>query len=256
MNAREIYQTWAPPESLWSPWAKPVLFAHLARSEKLPAVVIPIVRLDPAPGPTTGTAIVVDLPGLESISLGLDLARVGFRPVPLFNGCPAPDFLDRRADEVVPTEPLLNALIHATDQLLSVALPNEAPPAFLLDGDRLGTGQPVAPRMFDNRWVVFSTDFPSVAYLRGRGIINICIVHRGRLCDDLEDVLQQWAQVGISLSHIDRDQGDTAVRLTLTRQWLAPFNRIARRIWALVSLRRNPVGGYGGFVPEGGSSGG
>jgi len=29
MHCEELFAAWAPAESIWSPWAKPVVFAHL-----------------------------------------------------------------------------------------------------------------------------------------------------------------------------------------------------------------------------------
>src|ERR1700740_3113253 len=104
MDPRVIYETWAPPDGRWSPWAKPVLFAHLPRGAGgLPAEppqrasgLVPLVeeaapsprdqpggslacRLEGDAIPGRDTALVLDLPGLESIDLGLDLVRLGFR---------------------------------------------------------------------------------------------------------------------------------------------------------------------------------
>ena len=49
-----------------------------------------------------------------------------------------------------------------------------APPAFLLDSDRMKAPAP-DPGRFDNRWLVFPQDFPSAAFLRSRvhlGVAN------------------------------------------------------------------------------------
>ena len=80
----------APPHGRWSPWAKPVLFAHIDAVEGLPHIDIPEIRLPIDRAKAGGTALVVDLPGLESVGLGLELARRGYRPVPPFNACPNP----------------------------------------------------------------------------------------------------------------------------------------------------------------------
>ena len=170
MDSSEIFETWAPTGAPWSPWAKPVLFAHITGPAKGSAVAGPDERLELAAAPLPGTAFVVDLPGPESIEAALELARLGFRPVPLFNGCPDPDFLGKPDDEAVPTAPLLAALIDGADPLKTAGLPLDAPPAFLLDADRLGTGRRLVPNVFDNRWVVFATDFPSAGLLARRGI--------------------------------------------------------------------------------------
>src|SRR5580658_4377887 len=124
MDPRVIYEAWAPPEGLWSPWVKPVLFAHLSQSE--PPVAVPVLSsaaelgLDLAKA--GGMALVLDLPGLESLGLGLELLDHGYRPVPLFNACPAAEFLGERGDEVVPVAPLLPALVQGVDRIKAAGL--------------------------------------------------------------------------------------------------------------------------------------
>lgn len=44
-----------------------------------------------APAPAERTALVVELPGDDSLRAGLALARRGFRPVPLVNAVAGPD---------------------------------------------------------------------------------------------------------------------------------------------------------------------
>jgi hypothetical protein len=257
MDPRVIYETWAPPDGLWSPWAKPVLFAHLRESGTRPPVEIPEVRVEWKPASTHRPALVVDLPGLESIGLALDLLRLGYRPVPLFNACPDTGGIELEvAREVVPAQPLLSALLQVTDHLKSAALAPDAPPAFLLDANRLGMDKPIGPGVFDNRWVVFPTDFPSANFLAAQGILGVQVVHRGELPGDLLDVLQIWQRQGISLSQIDLEATGAPGPLTWSRMWASGLSRLARRLWVLMSLRRNPRGGFGGLVPEAAWSGG
>src|SRR6202008_1339291 len=93
-DKQELFNNWAPPYSVWSPWAKPVLFAHYP---------MPLPELIPLPPPDLSDipsalgeavqerwALVVDLPGPQSVFVGLALADMGYRPVPLFNACPPP----------------------------------------------------------------------------------------------------------------------------------------------------------------------
>src|SRR5271157_381954 len=257
MDPRSIYEIWATPHGLWSPWAKPVLFAHLDEAGNLPIVGIPEIQLPFDPSKVGGTAIVVDLPSLESIGLGLELARLGYRPVPVFNACPSPAVHDEDvAPEVVPVTPLLSALAQGAHRLKSAGLSGDAPPAFLLDANRLGGEKPIGPGWFDNRWVVFATDFPSPSFLAHRQIRDVELIHRGALGEDLLDVLRDWNREGILLLHTDLDQPGPPSALVVPRTWLLGLSRLARRLWALLSLRHNPRGGYGGIVPESESSGG
>jgi hypothetical protein len=251
MDLRSIFEIWAPPHGPWSPWAKPVLFAHLDVAGELPSAEIPEIRLPFDRPKQGGTAIVVDLPSLESIGLGLELARRGYRPVPLFNACPSPPgFHGEAVPEVVPVTPLLSALVQGTDRLKAAGLSGDAPPAFLLDADRLGRGGPIAAGWFDNRWVVFATDLPSARFLAQHQITAVELVHRGAPGEDVLDVLGDWNRAGISLWHTDLDRPGPASAFAVPGTWLPGLSRLARRLWALLSLRRNRRGGYGGIVPE------
>ncbi len=258
MDARSLYEIWAPPNALWSPWAKPVLFAHIPLAGKQPAAVPPQTQYPPNVPKPAWRAILVDLPGLDAIDLGLELARRGFRPVPLFNACPVPQgFLHDRSDlEVVPVTPLLSALIEGADRLKLAGLADDAAPAFLLDANRLGGQNPIDPGWFDNRSVLFATDLPSAKFLFEHRITTVQVIHRGALAEDLLDVLRDWNRQGMLLAHLDLEHPGAPIPLVVPTTWRLGLSRLARRLWALASLRRNPRGGYGGFVPEPGSSGG
>ena len=94
MTPEEVYRAWSPEAAKWSPWVKPVVFAHL---HAMPAESEPagVTHQEMAPLPLDAdgtTAIVVDLPSAEGVQLGLALAARGFRPVPLYNAVPLRDF--------------------------------------------------------------------------------------------------------------------------------------------------------------------
>jgi hypothetical protein len=257
MDPGGIFEIWAPRDGPWSPWAKPVLFAHLDVVGGLPTVEIPEIRLPFDRPKAGGAAIIVDLPSLESIGFGLELARLGYRPVPLFNACPnRPGLPGDVAPEVVPVTPLLSALVQGTDRLKLAGLSGDAPPAFLLDADRLGGEKPIVPGWFDNRSVVFATDLPSARFLTLHELTAVELIHRGAPAEDLLDVLRDWSRAGINLSHTDLDQPAPPIPLVVPGPWFTGLTRFGRRLWALFSLRRNPRGGYGGIVPEAASSGG
>ncbi len=257
MDRRGVFEVWAPPQARWSPWAKPVLFAHLDDIEGMPHTDIPEITFPFDRTKAGGTALVVDLPGLESVGLGLELARLGYRPVPVFNACPNPSrFLEEVLSEVVPATLLLPALVQAADRLKSIDLPEDSAPAFLLDANRLAGGKRIVPGWFDNRWVVFATDLPSALFLVRHQITAVELIHRGVPGEDVLDVLRTWNRAGIPLRHTDLDQPGPPRPLALPAAWFWGLSRFARHLWALFNLRRNPRGGYGGIVPESGSSGG
>src|SRR5262249_52980523 len=160
-----LYATWAPDESPWSPWSKPVLFAHLPEQLEL---------LRPPPEPVAAAlylpherrcALVLDLPGASAVTAGLGLAALGYRPVPLFNSCPPSDAdAFKMIGAAVDARAILEAIVAGSAELAALALPADAPPAFLLDSRRSAPGLSIQPRMFDNRSVVFAADFPSANF--------------------------------------------------------------------------------------------
>ena len=84
-----LYREWAPPADPWSPWVKPSLFATITATGK-PLPWEESQRIDTfwARAMMSQTAIVVDLPGIESLHTAVALAREGYRPVPLYNTSP------------------------------------------------------------------------------------------------------------------------------------------------------------------------
>lgn len=254
MNCQTAYDFWAPRQSVWSAWAKPVLFAHLPRDRvALPPQPAPDVRW--VPSPVARRAIVVDLPGVEAVTMGLALAARGYRPVPLFNACPPPSPVHLAPQvAVIDVDSILTALVDGCVHLWQAYLPDNAPPAFLLDSLRQQPTQPVTMGLFDNRSVVFVTDFPSATFLVAQGIQQVILVrqHRQGLERDLTYVLQTWQQAGIALQLMALSERMQLQPLTLPRiGWLTGL-WIRLRAW--FGLRRNQVGGFGGFIPE--SSGG
>src|SRR5881392_266060 len=113
MTGKELFETWAPNDSTWSPWVSPALFAqiecadggaeasvdapapiwHEHKASPESAVVIDLIESAPGRSITTAlsapgrsspeSAVVIDLPGADSIRLALVLAERGYRPVPI-----------------------------------------------------------------------------------------------------------------------------------------------------------------------------
>jgi hypothetical protein len=256
MDKEAIFEAWAPSGRAWSDWVKPVLFAHLPR--RRPEVgAVGEQDISWAPGAEQRCAIVVELPGVESVAMGLALAKVGYRPVPLFNACPPPEadglFLpiqDKpRALALVDVESILAALVQGAEGLQSLDLPADAPPVFLLDALRKSPRRSVDAGLFDNRSVVFVTDFPSANALATRGVREAIVVVKAGLGfqDDLDHVLKTWSRDGLSLSlkRLDRDAGPQPLELPRPSVFFGLWLQIAT--W--FGLRRNPKGGFGAFVP-------
>lgn len=235
-----VFAAWAPEGALWSRWVRPVLFTQLD-GLGLSRDVIDLTGLDDARLPDArGCAVIVDLPGSESVLLGLASASRGFRPIPLFNSTngPAP---------LVDVRPIAQQLFSGAWLLREIRIPPEAPPAFLIDADRM-RGDPM-PGRFDNRSVVLPQDFPSGTLLRSKGIHQALLIQRGTTVrEDLAHVLVRWQEAGVKLRTLDVQGGGDSEELRVGPP------RLFRRAWygviALLGLKRNNVGGFGGLIPE------
>ena len=243
IGSRDCYEIWAPRGSSWTEWAKPVVFASVpGLSTEAPVFPSPL----DAPGLPEArehAAVIVDLPGAESVTVGLALAKRGFRPVPLFNGTHGPS-------PVVDILGLVDALGAGSQVLRGITIGRDAPPAFLIDARRKGTTGPPAEGSYDNRWVILPQDLPSATLLRSRGIreVTLIVSEMTAPAEDLAHVLRRWQEEGLRLRLVDLTAGKIEENLTVT----AP--RFFRRLWyaalATMGLHRSDVGGFGSPVPS------
>lgn len=243
MERWEAFESWAPPSALWSRWAKPVLFAEAQEFPSTPPGS-PAAPPSILPSSDGGTAVIIDLPGAQAVQAGLALAGRGFRPVPLFNGNVGPE-------PVVEVAPLSQALFESADTLARVGLADEAPPAFLLDSNRLEGS--ASPGRFDNRWRVFPQDLPSATFLKAHGITRVVLLAGASApADDLAHVLQRFKEAGIPIDRFDPDSGSQA-----TLDIVAPprFRNLWYRALAIAGLKRSSAGGFGSVVPIASSAG-
>ena len=249
MTSRERFDIWAPPGAAWSPWVKPVLFAHRVRSSASPTIEPAEIPGWAAAGDGR-TAVVLDVPCAAGVRLGMWLAAsAGFRPVPLYNAVPGPG-----GDvSMVDVWPIVDALAAAAPALRDLRLPGGAPPAFLLDADRRrGRGAPL-PGRFDNRSVSFPTDFPGASFLMSRGIREALLVHDlgAEPRSDLAHTLRRWEEAGITVWAKSSLDAAPPVRCNVRRP--AWYRSAIYRLIELSGLRRSALGGFGGALPEPGS---
>jgi hypothetical protein len=183
--------------------------------------------------------------------VGTSLAGMGYRPVPLFNACPPPvDFQSGSSLAVVDVDLILAALVQDAARLRALAVPADAPPAFLVDAHRRQLQQPLRPGLFDNRSVLFVTDFPSAAFLTAQGIKQVLLVRaRDSAFDrDLGYVLRSWQKAGLGLSLKCLSDPGPPQPLSIGGFWL--WFGFWHRLRTSFGFSRNPQGGFGAFVPE------
>ncbi|MFN7919807.1 MAG: hypothetical protein U0Q16_06900 [Bryobacteraceae bacterium] len=210
----EAYDVWRPRASLWTPWVKPVLFAFLDEVQPGASPDSTFLRKWDVPL-EQATAIVVDLPAAEGVIAGLALARVGYRPIPVYNACPFPLYDPEAVSQsilaigyadvpvAVDVIPIMRAILRGTEALRECSLAQNAPPVFLVDRNRAGHGRPDID-WFDNRSFVSAADFPSADFLKQRGIHRVIVVGPGGDPGrDLTSVLIAWQSAGLEFSYQD-----------------------------------------------------
>lgn len=260
MTGRELFEVWAPSTSIWRDWVSPALFAQIECREQS-------LRAEPA-GPTYGwheawaapnTAVIVDLPGPESIRLALTLAERGYRPVPIINASPGPfqpySALFPQSAVALDMTSLVKEICYGTQRVQELQLPSNAPPAFILDALRLKGTKVLTGEMFDNRWMVFPQDFPSARFLTEQNISRVVLVQAERTepREDLSHALLRWQESGIEiLAKASQDPGAPSA-ITVTRP--SRFKALWYRAVAIMGLRRNNVGGFGSFIPTSSGAG-
>jgi hypothetical protein len=210
----EVFEAWAPAASRWSAWVKPVLFAVMRpqHAETDPPSHqqsnLSWVQLD-----DRATIYVLDLPGAEGVSAGLDFADRGIRPIPVYNALPAPIQHQASAsthiDAIVDVEPIIAGLWRGAVFLKQKALSPAALPAFLLDSNRNSSVPAGVAGYFDNRSISFPSDFPTAEYLRSAGVSRVVLVKRDTSVaqSDLAQTLRRWQDAGlqIQLKRLDND---------------------------------------------------
>lgn len=242
-----VFDVWAPEDSGpagWSRWAKPILFHATTGVAGADGLLPRPEEATPwAPVADGTTALVVDLPGLRALRAGVALARAGWRPVPVLNGAPPPPGVKA----VVDTGALVAALDEGAAALAGLVLPPSAPPAFLLDHDRVGRGGAL-PGEFDNRWVVLPQDLPSADWLVAHGVrAAVLVTPEGRPRDDLVHALERWRRAGVALWAVDPDAAFAPSSLVPKVPW--GFRALCQAFLAHAGLRPNAAGAFGGVVP-------
>ena len=210
MDAAEIFDCWAPREGVWSPWCKSTPFSYMDRFQAVGEYVVPSEGEWEPPDASEGWGLVIDLDGAEAVAFGLQMAKRGYRPVPLFSSVPWPHGSD--ADLVaVPMKRVLHTLVRGAEKLRALPLPPQAPPAFLLDARRAWLSFEAyydERTVLDNRTLVLASEFPSVDDLRAGGIHRGMVIIQKRYLKsipqpDLHHIGLDWlaAELPVQMAH-------------------------------------------------------
>jgi hypothetical protein len=244
MYPEEAYEIWAPFDAIWSKWAKPGIFVCKSYAAPLPVNLSSLPDLYSWHSGLGDTAVIVNLPGVESIKYGLALAQLGYRPVPLINSIDGPGAIYDACT-------IKYALSDGAETLHNLNISLSAPPAFLLDSKRM-EGHP-KEGVFDNRWVVFPQDFPSAIFLLSHGIKRVILVQSSSAIDrDLGQVLSFWKRSKIEILMMKVEE-EFSPHVAESIKPISRFNfaRAAFGAFLIVSLglRRSNSGGFGSIIP-------
>jgi len=218
---------------------------------------MPSVQSWMPPAPSQRTAIFLDLPGPDSIPIALACAAMGYRPVPVYNALPAErsPTSGSPTNEVVTVRPILESLKAAAPLLAQMHIPADAPPLFLLDANRRTGVEPTEHGWFDNRSVSLPTDFPSANFLLAHGIHRAVLVTASSPMpqEDLAHTLRRYQQAGVEILSQPLASPDlpSPIHVAAPKWYRFAFQRFL----AVVGLRRNPLGGFGGMLPDPSSGG-
>ncbi|HEY6389259.1 MAG TPA: hypothetical protein VIX91_26560 [Candidatus Acidoferrum sp.] len=160
-----------------------------------------------------------------------------------------------RSPTVVDMRGLLLALCQGAKLLQFAKIADDAPPVFLLDSKRISS-VPLDEMAFDNRWMVFPQDFPSARLLLTIGIKRVVFVHdtfQSQPPEDLAHILLRWQEAGIGVESKSARFGEAPAPIRVTRPYR--FRAAWYRALAVLGLRRNEAGGFGGYPPAPSSGG-
>lgn len=194
MTGRDIFKVWAPVDAKWTDWVRPLPFIAInegVKAYKLGDFTIPNINY--INESHIDTAIIVDLPDEESVIEGIALSKIGFRPIPIYNGT-------NEQQGAMPTtnnHAIENALIWGALELQKTEISNNATPVFLLDSNRMHRYK-MNDSVFDNSWDVYGQDIPSVEYFIKNGI-NKIIVRSETIQKDLKKILYKFQKEKIKI---------------------------------------------------------
>ncbi len=119
------------------------------------------------------------------------MAKIGYRPIPLFNGTTEQE----GSWATTNTELIDSSLINGSEKLKMIHPKNDANPVFLLDSFRTNRYRD-RESIFDNSWDLYGQDIPSVETFKQHGIRKIIVVGNN-IQKDLRRIFFKFQDSGI-----------------------------------------------------------
>lgn len=120
--------------------------------------------------------------------MGLAFAKIGYRPIPIYNGTEEQEGSIATVDNTT----IKIGLILGALELRKMNLEKNAPPAFLLDTNRLNRFK-MDETVFDNSWDIYHQDLPTEKYFLKNGINKIIVIGE-KVQDDLSKILYKFQE--------------------------------------------------------------
>lgn len=193
MTNKDIFKIWAPSHKKWVDWVRPVPFVTIGENIQrfYPSnITLPFIFCLEN---KKSTAIIIDLPNTQSVEAGIFLLQHGYRPIPIYNGTMEQNGVMATTDN----KSIQSALIWGAVALSNIKLPDDAPPAFLTDTNRLQRHK-ANESVFDNSWDVYHQDLPTEDYFLNNGIEKIIVVSN-KLSKDLKDIFAEYPHKKIQI---------------------------------------------------------
>ena len=209
MTGKEVYKIWAPFDAKWTDWVRPVPFVQID-DEDFKVYIngnFDVPKINYINKLKKDTAIIVDLPKHYSINEGIALAKIGYRPIPVFNGTAE----TKGAKATVDNHAVETGLIWGGIELQKIELDKNAPPVFLTDSNRLNRYK-LDISIFDNSWDLYHQDLPSAEYFLKNGI-NKIIVRGNRFNRDLNKILYRHQEKGMKIYFTEGYENPEEIKL-------------------------------------------
>jgi len=223
MTNREAFEIWTSGESKWVSWVRPVPFV-MSDNDKMnnndldqecekcfASYDIPEVFY--IEEQKKDIAIFVDRCGYCGVNEGLSLAKLGWRPIPLYNGTNEQPL----AMALVDNHGIRSTLLWGAEVLKTISLKDDDPPAFLLDSNRMHRYK-MKVSVFDNSWDLYAQDIPSPEYFISSGIDKIIIVGE-KIHKDLRTIFYGFQKKGIRFFFTDGFKKPETVRIRRPFRW-------------------------------------
>ena len=194
MTVKDIYKIWAPYGKTYSPWVRPVPFVDMDTVKELYGVIdYEDETILYTKKMIKNTAYILDIDGINCVREAIALAKLGYFPVPLFNGTsPNEGAISTMDNEIIEA-----MLIWGAYEIKKLEFLEDAPPVFMIDKNRMNRKK-IDRGEFDNSWDIYVQDMPSAEFLLKNKIKRI-VLRSDLLRNDICQILYKYQQKNIKI---------------------------------------------------------